>query len=83
MSLYYLSGQEIKKGDRVILHGAPGEVELVADPDINPDDWFVTEFGGGIRILHSEMGSVFIDNPQENDELDLVSRLAVPQTDQE
>ena len=83
MPLVYLSGEEIKKADRVTLHGAPGEVEFIADPDINPDDWFVTEFGGGIMVLPSEMGSIFIDKPQENDELDFVSRLVGSQADQD
>ena len=76
MPLFYITGEEIKMGDQVVLHGSPGEVELVADPEINPDDWFVTEYGGGIMILDSEMGSVFLDNPHENDELDFVSRAA-------
>jgi hypothetical protein len=47
-----VTGEEIKK-DRVLLHGEPGEIELVADPTV-PDsetDWFVQEYGGGGMIL--------------------------------
>jgi hypothetical protein len=32
MPFFYSSGEEIRKGDRVLLHGEPGEIELVADP---------------------------------------------------
>jgi hypothetical protein len=36
-ALQYRSGQEIKEGDRVLFHGNPAEIELVAcDPD-DPD----------------------------------------------
>ena len=36
MPLTDLSGEEIKKGDRVVYCGVPGEVEFVADPLANP-----------------------------------------------
>jgi hypothetical protein len=45
----YKSGEEIKKGDRVIFHGEPGRIEFVVeelcgDPGM---DWCMSEFGGG------------------------------------
>jgi hypothetical protein len=42
------SGEEIKKGDRVLFDGEPGEIEFVADALIgNPAmDWYVEEHGG-------------------------------------
>ena len=50
--LKYRSGEEIRKGDRVLLHGKPAEVELVAfDPNEPEHAWHVQEFGGGITIL--------------------------------
>ena len=53
MALTYMTGEEIKKGDRVLFHREPGEIELVADPLV-PDpetDWFVQEYGNGVMIL--------------------------------
>jgi hypothetical protein len=42
--LSYQSGEEIRKGDEILLSGRPGEIELVA---VNPDDpeegWYVQE----------------------------------------
>jgi hypothetical protein len=32
MAFFYHSGEEIKPGDRVSLHGEPAEIEFVADP---------------------------------------------------
>jgi hypothetical protein len=74
MPLTDLSGEEIKKGDRVVYCGVPGEVEFVADPLANPDYWFVKEFGGGAMILDSQIGSVFLHEPGTDDELLFVSR---------
>jgi hypothetical protein len=31
MPLTYRSGEEIKKGDRVLFHGEPGEIEFVVE----------------------------------------------------
>jgi hypothetical protein len=49
--LRYQSGEEIKKGDRVLFHLQPAEVELVVT---NADDpisaWYIEEFGGGVLI---------------------------------
>ena len=46
--LRYRSGEEIKKGDRVLFHGNPAEIELVStDPNDPEQAWHVSEFGGG------------------------------------
>jgi len=50
MPLFYGSGEEVKAGDRVLYHNEPGEIEFVADPEIEPESWLVTEFGGGVMI---------------------------------
>jgi hypothetical protein len=43
MPLKYQSGDEIRKGDRILLHGESGHVEFVADPaDENPEtEWYI------------------------------------------
>jgi hypothetical protein len=43
----YLSGEEIKRGDHVLFHGNPAEVELVASDPNNPEEaWHMQKFGG-------------------------------------
>jgi hypothetical protein len=32
MPLYYQTGEEIRKGDKILLDGRPGEIEFVVDP---------------------------------------------------
>src|SRR5689334_1084634 len=32
MPFFYQSGQEIRPGDRVLIHGETGEIEFIADP---------------------------------------------------
>jgi hypothetical protein len=49
----YRSGQEIRKGDRVLYHDEPCEIELVADPLVSDAEtaWHVKEFGGGVLVI--------------------------------
>jgi hypothetical protein len=75
--LTYVTGEEIKKGDRVLLHGEPGEIELVADPMV-PDpetDWYVQEYGRGVMILEPKyFGRAFLPEPQTVEDLEFVAR---------
>jgi hypothetical protein len=75
--LTYQSGQEIKKGDRVLYFEEPGEIEFVADPLIRDDEttWFVEEHGVGVMINEPKhFGHVFIGKPEDDCELIFVSR---------
>jgi hypothetical protein len=76
--LKYRSGEEIRKGDHVLFHGNPAEVELVAlDPNEPEHAWYVQEFGGGVMILDVMVsGRTFIAKDQLNDyeDLEFVSR---------
>ena len=75
MPFFYSSGEEIRKGDRVLLHGEPGEIELVANPAESPDDWFVKNQGGGIMELELKVfGRLFIPEPETDEHLTFVSR---------
>jgi hypothetical protein len=77
MPLKYRSGEEVMKGDRVLFHRDPGEVEFVADPLFHDADtlWFVEQFGKGIKITKlKQFGTVFDDDPEEDDELEFVCR---------
>jgi hypothetical protein len=52
MVLRYRSGEEIKKGDRVLFHENNAQIELVATDSSDPEQsWYVREFGGGVMIL--------------------------------
>jgi hypothetical protein len=75
---FYQSGEQIELGDRVRLHGEPGEVEMVADPVRDPNDWFVKEYGGGVMIAEPKVfGRLFIHAPVSYyDGLEFVSRKA-------
>lgn len=77
MALTYMTGQEIKKGDRVLFHGEPGEIELVADPLV-PDpetDWYVQEYEGGVMVVEPKnFGRAFLPEPHAADDLEFVAR---------
>ena len=69
MGFKYLSGEEIKEGDRVTLFEKPGKIELVVDgPSSDPSkDWHWTDSGGGIMINeHEEFGRLFIQTESLN-----------------
>jgi hypothetical protein len=73
---FYQSGEEIRLGDRVLLHGEPGEVEVVADPHADPNDWYVETYGGGVLILEPKVfGRLFVGDPvTDYDGLSFVAR---------
>lgn len=76
MSLKYQSGEEIKKGDRVLFHREPARIELVASEPGDPEtDWFIQEYGGGVMILEGA-GRTFITANQllDYEDLEFVSR---------
>jgi hypothetical protein len=73
----YLSGKEVKNGDRIRFHGEPGEVEFVVT-DVTGDasmDWYLEEHpGGGVMITAKEFGSVFLPTSAIDERLEYVSR---------
>ena len=79
MPFTYQSGERIKKGDRVLFHGEPGEIEFVADPleDDPETEWYVQEYGGGAMVLEPKVfGRTFLSHTDENEDLIFVSRLS-------
>ena len=76
MPYFYQSGEQIKAGDRVRLHGEAGEIEFVVDPVDDPDDWYVKEHGGGVMIVEPKVfGRLFIHAPvSDYEDLAFVSR---------
>jgi hypothetical protein len=78
MALHYQSGEEIKSGDRVLFHGNPAEIQLVATDSADPNQaWYVQECAGGVMILDPAVsGRTFIAANQISDyeDLEFVSR---------
>lgn len=81
MVLKYRSGEEIKKGDRILFHREPARIELVASDPGDPEaDWFIQECGGGIMIRDDIAGHTFIPADQIGgcEDLEFVSRADTP-----
>jgi hypothetical protein len=59
--LHYQSAEEIRKGDRVLYDGEPGEIEFVADRLTGDSelDWFVNEHGGGVMFVELELKALW------------------------
>jgi hypothetical protein len=78
--LKYRSGEEIKKGDRVLFHGNPAAVQLVSCDPNDPDPevvWHIKEYDGGVLISDPMVsGHTFIpqDQLEEYEDLEFVSR---------
>jgi hypothetical protein len=72
----YRSGQVIQRGDRIRYAGEPGEVELVADPNVTDETtaWHLDEFGPGCMITTEKWGAMFLRCTQEQEDLELVAR---------
>ena len=77
MPFKYQSGEEVKVGDRVIYGRDSGQVEFVVT-EISGDpamDWYVEEYpGGGFMILTDRGVRVFLQRPEDDEDLELVSR---------
>jgi hypothetical protein len=78
--LKYQSGVEIRNGDRVLFHGEPGEIEVVAAERGNPEtDWYIEEYGGGVMVREIDsksFGRVFVpaDQLDRTEDLQFVAR---------
>ena len=77
-TLRYQSGEEIKKGDRVLFHRNPATVELVASDASDPEaSWYIQEFGGGVVILEPNIsGTTFVhaESIPDYEDLEFVAR---------
>jgi hypothetical protein len=73
----YQSGEEIRKGDKVLFHGEKGEIEYVAEGPVGDPaiDWNVKHNGPGVMILEPKFfGRVYIRDSENSEDLVLVSR---------
>jgi hypothetical protein len=74
----YMTGETIEKGDRIRYAGGDGIIDFIADPDVaDPgSDFYIDEFGGGCMLLTEKFGSVFVQAPDAEEDLQFVSRAA-------
>jgi hypothetical protein len=58
----YQSGEEIRKGDKVLFHGEPGKIDFIVEA-LSGDaamDWYVKEYGPGAMVVESKAGGTFV-----------------------
>jgi hypothetical protein len=73
----YQTGEEIRKGDKVLLNGKKGEIEFVADQLTGDSviDWHVKDEGPGVMVFEPEsIGHLFIHEPENAEDLNFVAR---------
>lgn len=65
-------------GDRIRYAGEPGELELVADPNVADEAtaWHLEEWGPGCGITTEKWGAMFLRCTEENEDLELVCSVA-------
>lgn len=81
MAFVYETGEEIRRGDRVLFHGEPGEVKFVVDAKVGDPsmDWYIEEFGGGVMVLEPKYsGRVFLRQTDDAEDLVFVARASEP-----
>jgi hypothetical protein len=76
MSLNYSTGEPVLKGDHIRYHGEVGEVEFLAEGGDPETSDLVAQFGVGYMITAVGFGSVFVDHPSDDVDLEFVSRAA-------
>ena len=77
MPLVYQTGEEIIKGDRVMFHDEPGEIEFVVDRVTGDPalDWYMDEYGGGVMVLEPKhFRRAFLHETQDVGDLRFVAR---------
>jgi len=76
MPIKYHLGEAIRKGDRVLFHGEPGEIEFVVDRLVGDPatDWYMEQGPGVMVIEPKHSGRVFIRDTENAEDLVLVSR---------
>jgi hypothetical protein len=74
----YQSGEEIRKGDKVLFHSEPGEIQFVVEKltGDSEKDWLMNEYGPGVMVLEPKFykGGTFITDTENAEDLVLVSR---------
>lgn len=73
----YQSGEHVEAGDAVVYGREPATVEFVVT-DMTGDaamDWFLEQLpGGGLMVLTNTGDRFFLEHPEDDEDLELVSR---------
>ncbi len=75
--LQYMTAEEVRPGDRVLYHGEPGSVETVVtgkDENDEANDWLFQQCGPGCMLLCASFGRVFVNEVEDDEDLDFVAR---------
>jgi hypothetical protein len=73
----YQSGEEVRKGDKVLFSGGPGQIEFVVEKFVGDAvlDWHMKEQGPGVMVLaQKSLGRVYIHHTEDAEDLQFVSR---------
>ena len=73
----YRSGEDVRKGDKVLFHGEAGEIEFVAEGPVGDPaiDWNVKHNGPGVMLLEPKFfGRVYVRDSETSTELVFISR---------
>ncbi len=73
----YQLGVEIQKGDKVLFHGEPGEIEFVIENGVDHPqiDWYTKENGPGVMVHEPKVfGRVWLRDTENVEDLIFVSR---------
>jgi hypothetical protein len=74
MALKYRSGDEVRAGDQILYNLVPGKIDFVAVRGDLEHAWYVEQCGEGCMILVAPFGNLFVNAPQDDEDLDFVSR---------
>jgi hypothetical protein len=76
-TFHYISGDDVRAGDHISYHGKSGIVLFIVTEktgDLSMD-WYVDKLpDGGFMIDASGFGNVFLDEPEDEEDLLLISR---------
>jgi len=74
MPLRYRTGEEIQAGDRILYASEPGKIDFVTISEDPQHAWYVEQYGGGCMVPVPPFGNLFVSHPEEEEDLDFVSR---------
>ena len=74
MQFKYRSGEEIQAGDRILYNYEPGKIDFVTTLEDPDSAWYIEQHAGGCMLLVAPFGRLFVSDPQDDEDLEFVSR---------
>jgi hypothetical protein len=71
-----LTGEQIRKGDCVLLHGEAGKIDFVLDGENNPEEWPAEKYTRGVMISEPKIFGYLLLTEANivNEDLEFISR---------